>query len=84
VPGEEPFIKPWMIDIADDHFELDVSRAREQLGWSPKHTLRAALPGMIERLNADPPAWYRENKLDLPGWLEAEVSNARVHYASHP
>jgi nucleoside-diphosphate-sugar epimerase len=84
VPGEEPFIKPWMIDIADDHFELDVSRAREQLGWSPKHTLRAALPGMIERLKADPPTWYRENKLDVPGWLEAEVSNARVQHAPHP
>jgi nucleoside-diphosphate-sugar epimerase len=70
VPGEEPFIKPWMIDIADDHFELDISRARQQLGWSPKRNLRAALPRMIERLKADPAAWYRENKLPLPRSLE--------------
>jgi nucleoside-diphosphate-sugar epimerase len=74
VPGEEPFIRPWMIDIADDHFELDITRAREQLGWSPKRSLRSALPRMIERLKADPPAWYRENKLDVPGWLDAQAS----------
>jgi len=54
-----------MIDIADDHFELDISRAREQLRWSPKRRLRAALPRMIEQLKADQ-GWYRDNKLELP------------------
>lgn len=29
---EEPFIKPWMVDFADDHCELDISRARTLLG----------------------------------------------------
>jgi nucleoside-diphosphate-sugar epimerase/uncharacterized membrane protein len=64
VLGEEAFIRPWMVDISDDHYELDVSNAREKLDWSPKHTLRAALPKIIEGLKADPPAWYRENKLN--------------------
>jgi nucleoside-diphosphate-sugar epimerase len=41
---EDPFIKPWMIDFADDHYALDVSRARTPLGWYPKHSLREALP----------------------------------------
>jgi nucleoside-diphosphate-sugar epimerase len=70
VPGEEPFIKPWMIDIADDHFEIDVSRAREKLGFSPAHALLSEIPVMIEHLKADPAAWYRENDLELPAFLE--------------
>jgi len=83
-PGEEPFIRPWMIDLADDHFELDITRAREKIGWNPNRNLRAALPRMIDRLKADPRSWYRENKLETPRWLETEGPNARVERASHP
>jgi nucleoside-diphosphate-sugar epimerase len=63
LPGEEPFIQPWMIDIADDHWELDITRARTLLGWEPKHSLRDMLPRMMEFLKADPRAFYKENKL---------------------
>jgi hypothetical protein len=29
IPGvEEPFIKPWMIDLADDRYVLDITRTR--------------------------------------------------------
>lgn len=73
VPGEEPFIKPWMIDLADDHFELDVTRARSVIGWQPKRSLRSTLPRMVEALRADPLAWYRENKLDTD-WLERQLA----------
>jgi nucleoside-diphosphate-sugar epimerase len=27
---EEPFIKPWMVDMADDHYAIDITRARTQ------------------------------------------------------
>lgn len=65
IPGvEDPFIKPWMIDLADEHYALDTSRARAVLGWTPTHPLRAALPTMIAALRADPERWYRRNKLD--------------------
>jgi nucleoside-diphosphate-sugar epimerase len=64
--GEESFIKPWMIDLADDHYALDISRARALLGWEPKHSLRATLPKMVAALKADPPGWYKANKLELP------------------
>lgn len=67
--GEEPFIKPWMIDLADDHYELDITRARTMLGWQPKRTLRATIPKMIDALKADPLHWYRENKLTPPASL---------------
>ena len=26
------FIQPWMIDLADDHYALDITRARKLLG----------------------------------------------------
>ena len=32
--GGEPFIKPWMIDLADDDYELDIARARMVLAGS--------------------------------------------------
>lgn len=69
LPGEEPFIKPWMIDLADDHYALDITRARTLLGWEPAHRLIATLPKMVAALKEDPLRWYRENKLKPPAWL---------------
>jgi nucleoside-diphosphate-sugar epimerase len=68
--AEEPFIKPWMIDLADDHYALDITKAQRVLGWEPKRSLRHTLPKMISALKADPVKWYRENKLEPPSWLE--------------
>ena len=62
-PGADPFIKPWMIEIADDHYVLDISRARTLLGWEPRHSLRHTLPTILAKLKANPIAWYRENDL---------------------
>lgn len=67
---EEPFIKPWMIDLADDHYELDITRGRTLLGWTPRTSLRQTLPRMVAALKADPLSWYRENKLQPPPKLE--------------
>lgn len=64
--GEPPFLRPWMIDRADDHYALDVSRAREHLGWSPSRSLLGTLPAMAELLRNDPEGWYRANDLEPP------------------
>lgn len=64
------FIKPWMIDIADDHYELDSSKAKEILDWQPLHSLSATLPKMITTLKKAPLKWYHENKLDPPSKLK--------------
>jgi nucleoside-diphosphate-sugar epimerase len=64
VLDEDPFIKPWMVDIADEHYEVDISRARTLLGWKPEHSLRRTLPKMVAALKADPAGWYRANKLN--------------------
>jgi nucleoside-diphosphate-sugar epimerase/uncharacterized membrane protein len=68
--GIEPFIKPFMVALADDHYELDISRAIGLLDWRPRHTLRATLPNIIGSLKQDPAAWYKRNKIPLPVWLE--------------
>ena len=79
IPGlEEPFIKPWMIDVADDHYELDISRARQLLGWSPQHRLLDTLPRMVEALQADPIGWYQHHALEPPEEI-AEQANAPQH-----
>lgn len=57
------FIKPWMIDIADEHLEMDSSKAERILDWKPKHSLRNTLPKMIAKLKADPENFYTKNKL---------------------
>lgn len=31
--GEHTFIRPWMVDTADEHYALDLTRARDCLGW---------------------------------------------------
>ena len=70
VPGRDGFIKPWMIDRANDHYALDITRARTLLEWEPKRSLRATLPVMVAALKADPLGWYQENELEPPSELE--------------
>lgn len=59
----DPFIKPWMVELADDHFEVDITRAKAILGWEPKHSLRETLPQIIAFLKSDPERFYIENNL---------------------
>lgn len=69
--GEQPFIKPFMVSMADDHYALDIRRARDLLGWEPKHRLRDELPGMVAALKDDPIGWYEVNGVSPPGWFAA-------------
>ncbi len=67
--GEDSFVKPWMVDAADDDYTLDPSRAKELLDWQPQHALYKSLPKMIQALKDDPEGWYAANDLD-PGRLD--------------
>jgi nucleoside-diphosphate-sugar epimerase len=71
--GRSASIAPWMIDVAQDNMELDITRARTMLGWNPQHSLLDTLPKMVSRLKADPFTWYRENELKLPLWLRKQM-----------
>jgi nucleoside-diphosphate-sugar epimerase len=61
--GVEPFIKPFMVKLADDHYELDISRAKELLGWQPRFRLQQKIPVIIAGLCKDPKRWYERNKI---------------------
>lgn len=92
LPGQDQFIKPWMIDRANDHYALDITRARTLLDWAPSRSLRQTLPKMVAALQADPLGWYREHGLELPASLKEEekaehtVPEApeQLERASHP
>ncbi len=79
LPGADPFIKPWMIDRANDHYALDITRARTLLGWEPKKSLRGTIPVMIAALKADPIGWYRGNNLELSSKLAETEANDKKH-----
>ena len=74
--GEKPFIRPFMVPMADDHYELDISRARKLLDWHPRHNIRDVLPRMIEALKDDPAGWYEENGLVTPDWMDEAEEEA--------
>jgi nucleoside-diphosphate-sugar epimerase len=73
----KPFIRPWMIDFADDHYELDITRAQKTIGWSPRNSLAKTLPKMIEALKKDPIQWYKVNGLHMSHHLEKKILHAR-------
>lgn len=67
--GAAPFIRPFMVALADDHYALDLRRAREAIGWEPHHRLKDELPRMVRALQADPAGWYAANGIPPPAWL---------------
>lgn len=73
LPGMHGFIEPWMIDLADDHFEIDISLAKKDLGWTPKHFLGTSLPVMMRLLKTDPVKWYKINGLPISNYLKKHV-----------
>jgi len=72
VSSGEDFIKPWMVDLADDHYPVEMRRAQERLDWAPTHVLRKILPEMIARLKRDPQRWYEMNNLEMPAELKSD------------
>lgn len=70
--ADEPFIKPWMIDLADANYPITIARARDRLGWEPRYRLRDHLVVILDGLEDDPAAWYEDNGLDVPDEAVAE------------
>jgi nucleoside-diphosphate-sugar epimerase len=83
IPGQDPFIKPWMIDRANDHYALDITRAHTLLDWEPSHSLRQTLPKMVAALKADPAGWYREQGLELPEQLDPARRSEQAPASAH-
>ena len=62
--GSRPFERAWMADYVDRRIEIDASRTRQRLGWSPNERLGllTRLPFLIERRRDNPMEWYRRNR----------------------
>jgi nucleoside-diphosphate-sugar epimerase len=84
VLDEDAFIQPWMVDTSDDHYELDISRAKEVLGWQPRQFVGERLPVMIEALKADPAGWYKANGLNPARITDQAVTQDEAHEEADP
>ncbi|WP_374672670.1 NAD-dependent epimerase/dehydratase family protein [Acidovorax temperans] len=69
--GQAPFVRPFMAEMADDHYALNTRRARDLLGWEPRHNFKDALPALVKSLQNDPPGWYQRNDVMPPEWVAA-------------
>lgn len=69
--GNKPFIKPFMIEMASDHYALDITQAKKLLDWQPKYRLRDILPKIISNIKEAPDKWYKKNKINRPEWIKA-------------
>ncbi|MBI5278137.1 MAG: NAD-dependent epimerase/dehydratase family protein [Burkholderiales bacterium] len=67
--GKKPFIRPFMVTLADDHYALDTGAARKLLGWEPRHRIRDELPALIQSLRKDPAGWLKAHGLAAPAWV---------------
>lgn len=74
---EDGFIKPWMIDLADDHYPIAIDHARRTLGWEARHRLRTTLPRMVGGLLEHPEHWYRVNGFEVPASVGAASPERR-------
>jgi nucleoside-diphosphate-sugar epimerase len=68
---ETEFIKPWMIDLADQNYPVSMEKAREKLAWEPKRRLRDTLSKIVGSLLSNPQKWYEENGIPVPESVKA-------------
>ena len=67
--GEEPTIRPYMAMMGNDHYALDIRRARKLLGWEPAHRFKDDLPAIVAEVKRDPVGWYTRHSITPPEWV---------------
>ncbi len=70
--SDDDFIQPWMIDLADQDYRIDISKARRLLGWQPTHSLRETLPRIAANLIDNPDEWFERNGIPVPEGVGAD------------
>lgn len=73
----KPFIKPWMVNLADDNYEFTMEKARKILNWSPQRSIRKTLPIMVENMLADPIAWYKRHGIPLSHYVKKHAKEMK-------
>jgi nucleoside-diphosphate-sugar epimerase len=61
--GDDDFIQPWMIDLADQDYRIDIAKARRLLSWEPQRRLRDTLPRIAANLLENSAEWSLRNGL---------------------
>jgi nucleoside-diphosphate-sugar epimerase len=63
VTGSMPFERPWMYRYIDRKMDVNGSRTRDVLGWSPsaRYQIERRLPFMLERMKSEPVEWHARN-----------------------
>ena len=62
VLGTSPFIQPWMIDFAGEHFEFDIRPTRQLLEWQPGGYLGDRLDDICDRAAIHREIWRAKNE----------------------
>ena len=60
--SKENFVQPWMIGFAEEHFEFDLSRTGQVIGWTPRRHLLDTLPTMLSLASRDTTEWLMRNE----------------------
>ena len=60
--SRENFVQPWMIKFAEEHFEFDLSRTEQVIGWTPIRHLLDTLPTMLSLASRDTAEWLMRNE----------------------
>jgi len=60
--SRDNFVQPWMPKFAEEHFEFDLSRTEQVLGWKPTKRLLDTLPTMLSLASNDTNEWLTRNR----------------------
>lgn len=72
----DPFIKPWMIPFADEHYDLNIENAARVLDWKPAKNLLQTLTTMVASLKNDPHKWYSDHKIKEPFYRQLPIDES--------
>lgn len=61
IAGRRRFIQSWMVTFAGEHFEFDISRTTQELGWQPKHDIHQRLDRILSVAHHHPSLWLETN-----------------------
>lgn len=59
--GRRRFLQPWMIKLAEEHFEFDLTHVKSELGWSPWRSLHEDLRRILEFAHYHRDLWLEIN-----------------------
>ncbi|PWJ41946.1 NAD-dependent epimerase/dehydratase family protein [Sediminitomix flava] len=56
------FVQAWMIELSDEHYEFDISKVRNELGWQPERNIKEELPKLLQAAKDNYETWKTINE----------------------